>query len=262
MSIRVAVVDDEVSMRITLRALLSALPDVTEVDTYANASEALRGIARDQPQVVFLDFVMPGMTGLACLREWRARWPELKIIMNTGVSDPDAVLATMKAHGNGYLLKPVTFTEYQTALQTVMVGRFYMSPAMARLVKDYQPMYEPEEILPEFLSDVLFLVWNKNKSLAGYWVKLAEEAHYQVKALARLLGISVRHLLRVWRKSFNACCWRWLCRRRLALGIQQLLKVRSVKEAADKAGYKQTANFHRRFNDCYHITPRHYARSQ
>jgi signal transduction histidine kinase/CheY-like chemotaxis protein len=66
---RAAVVDDEEAPRYALRALLGPLG--FDVNEYAHPEEALRRIQADRPDVVFLDLIMPGLTGLGLLEGLR-----------------------------------------------------------------------------------------------------------------------------------------------------------------------------------------------
>jgi CheY-like chemotaxis protein len=80
---RALIIDDEEAPRYALRALLGPLGfDVTEC---AEPGEGLRRLRADLPDVVFLDLIMPGITGLALLEELRqdARTRDLPAILIT-----------------------------------------------------------------------------------------------------------------------------------------------------------------------------------
>jgi PAS domain S-box-containing protein/putative nucleotidyltransferase with HDIG domain len=105
-TIRVLIVDDEESIRVTLAEFVK--DDRYEIHTAADAEEALR-LIEDQPfDVVVTDIVLPRMNGVALLGEIRKRWPDTQVIMLT--SDPTVETAAKAMHAGAldYLTKPVT----------------------------------------------------------------------------------------------------------------------------------------------------------
>ena len=82
---RVLVVDDHEDLR---RIIARRVEDAghTVLATSSNGPEALLRAADDVPDVVILDYMMPGMTGEEVAREMRDRFPEIKIIACSGVA--------------------------------------------------------------------------------------------------------------------------------------------------------------------------------
>jgi CheY-like chemotaxis protein len=82
---RVLIVDDHKDLReIITRRVEEA--GHTPLATATNGPEALLRAADDVPDVVILDYMMPGMTGEEVAREMRARFPEIKIIACSGIA--------------------------------------------------------------------------------------------------------------------------------------------------------------------------------
>jgi len=82
---RVLVVDDNKDVRdIITRRVEEA--GHTLLATATNGPEALLRLADDEPDVVILDYMMPGMTGEEVAREMRERFPDIKIIACSGVA--------------------------------------------------------------------------------------------------------------------------------------------------------------------------------
>jgi signal transduction histidine kinase len=82
--LRVLVVDDEAPVRQLLRVFL--LRGGHRVSTAADGREALDHLAAEVADLVFLDMTMPHMGGAECLRRIRARWPELAVVMMSGLA--------------------------------------------------------------------------------------------------------------------------------------------------------------------------------
>ena len=102
--LRVMIVDDEALAREGLRIRLRREPDVLVVGEFDDAESALRAMASDAPDVLFLDIEMPGADGFELLE--RARAGAMPIIIFVTAYDQHAVRA-FDARALDYLLKPV-----------------------------------------------------------------------------------------------------------------------------------------------------------
>src|SRR5689334_9933219 len=96
----------------------------------------------------------------------------------------------------------------------------------------------------------------------GKWEQLAEMAHYDANELARLCGISTRHLQRHFRNEFRRSPQHWLNDRRLQAAQVRLLSGEPVKKVALDLGFKQISHFCRQFKNRNKITPSQFAFSQ
>jgi two-component system response regulator AlgR len=99
------VVDDEQPARERLVALLCELGQVEVVGQACDASEALRLSAELEPDLLYLDVRMPGMSGLELARQL-GRLPDPPAVIFTTAHDEHAMQA-FEAEAVGYLLKPV-----------------------------------------------------------------------------------------------------------------------------------------------------------
>ena len=81
------------------------------VETAADGPAALRAVAARCPDLVLLDIMMPGMTGVEVLEELRATYApdQLPVIMVTALKDGDCVIDTLNLGANDYITKPVDF---------------------------------------------------------------------------------------------------------------------------------------------------------
>jgi two-component system, LytTR family, response regulator len=102
--LRVMIVDDEAHAREGLRLRLKREPGVLVVGEFGDADAALRAIASDSPDVLFLDIEMPGTNGFALLE--RAPAGSLPVVVFVTAYDQHAVRA-FDARALDYLLKPV-----------------------------------------------------------------------------------------------------------------------------------------------------------
>ena len=116
MSIRAIIVDDEPLARRGLEIRLREAPDVEIVRQCGNGREALAAIAELQPDLMFLDIQMPGLSGFDVLKQ--VPQESLPMIVFVTAFDRFAIEA-FEAHALDYLLKPVDETRLARALDRV-----------------------------------------------------------------------------------------------------------------------------------------------
>jgi len=116
MSIRAIIVDDEPLARRGLELRLREAADVEIVRQCANGREALAAINELQPDMMFLDIQMPGMSGFDVIKQ--VPQESLPMIVFVTAFDRFAIEA-FEAHALDYLLKPVDETRLERALDRV-----------------------------------------------------------------------------------------------------------------------------------------------
>lgn len=132
--IRVVIVDDHALVRSGLRLLLEAEEDITVEDEGGNADEAVRLARLHKPDVILLDVVMPGRSGLEAVPAILEAAPKASILVLSMQDDPSYVRQAFAAGASGYLLKEAADSELVAALREVADGRRYVHPALgARL---------------------------------------------------------------------------------------------------------------------------------
>jgi DNA-binding NtrC family response regulator len=107
--IRVLLVDDEADYRATLGKRLGKRHLV--VEGAGSAEEALALLQRITVDVVILDVRMPGLSGIEALREIKARYGDVEVIMLTGHASVDVAVEGVAAGAFDYLMKPVDLDE-------------------------------------------------------------------------------------------------------------------------------------------------------
>ena len=133
-SISVQLCDDHALVRSGLRRLVDAEPDLKVTGEAANADEAVEQVRAGRPDVLLLDIVMPGRSGIDALPEIGAAAPETKVLMLSMQDDPIYVRQAFAAGAHGYLLKEAADTELVQAIHEVAAGRRYVHPLLgARL---------------------------------------------------------------------------------------------------------------------------------
>src|SRR5436190_10595572 len=133
-TIHVLIVDDHALVRSGLRLLLEAEPDVSVDDEAGDAEQAIRLARLHKPDVILLDVVMPGRSGLDAAPEMLEAAPSAKILVLSMQDDPSYVRKAFSAGATGYLLKEGADDELVQAVREVAGGGRYVHPTLgARL---------------------------------------------------------------------------------------------------------------------------------
>lgn len=115
---KILVVDDEENARIGLTKLLSQ--EGYEVASAADGQEALDLLSRRPVHLVISDINMPGMNGLAFLRELGRRHPGTAVIMITAFGEVESYLEAMNLGAYEYLHKPIRVEELKSVMKKVL----------------------------------------------------------------------------------------------------------------------------------------------
>jgi CheY-like chemotaxis protein len=116
----VLVVEDSLELQNYLRLLLEL--DRYQVDIAGNGEEALQRLRNGcTPRVVLLDMQMPGMDGLETLRILRRVHPAAKVIMCSGVDDPEKIRQAISLGAQAYLIKPVRHLYLSAAIERCLL---------------------------------------------------------------------------------------------------------------------------------------------
>jgi DNA-binding NarL/FixJ family response regulator len=127
-------VDDHALVRAAVRQAITA-PDVEMVAEAATAEEALQLAPQVRPDVLLVDIDLPGMDGVALVRELAPRLPETRIVMLTVSSADHHLLDAMRYGARGYLTKDLTPDALLRAVRSAYDGELAMPRRMAaRLV--------------------------------------------------------------------------------------------------------------------------------
>ena len=134
--IRVVVVDDHQVVRDGLRMMLEILgKGFTLLGDAADGASALRLVEETQPDVVLMDLRMPGMDGLETIRQMRARWPRIAVVILTTYNEDNLMLRGLQAGACGYLLKDTNRETLFQAIRCAARGEILLQPdILARLL--------------------------------------------------------------------------------------------------------------------------------
>src|SRR5688572_18365793 len=105
MSIRVAIFEDNQSLRIGLYQLINGTDGYVCVGAFENCSQLLKNIKDTSPDIVLMDIEMPGVNGIEAVGILKKKHPEIRILMQTIFQDNDKIFQSILAGADGYILK-------------------------------------------------------------------------------------------------------------------------------------------------------------
>ena len=149
-SIRILIVDDHALLRCGLRALLCAEFQGAAFGEAGDAAEALAELRKGAWDVALIDISLPGKSGLDLLREVRAEWPALPVLVLSGHTEDHVAVRAVKSGAMGYISKDSAPEDLVKAVTKIAGGGRYVSAELAeKLASDARKdsRCEPHELL-------------------------------------------------------------------------------------------------------------------
>jgi two-component system response regulator NreC len=136
MATRVVIVDDHAVVRTGLRLLLERETDLEVVAEAGSAEAGVRAARLEKPDVILLDVVMPGQSGIDSVAELIRASNGARVLVLSMQDDPSYVREAFAGGASGYLLKEAADAELVQAVREVAAGGRYVHPTLgARLAQ-------------------------------------------------------------------------------------------------------------------------------
>lgn len=148
-ALKVLIVDDEHTMRKVTRSLLQAI-GVKAIYEANNSPSGLAAVCTLEPDVVILDWQMPGTNGAEFVRQVRSPdrfpFPDVPIVMLTGFADRSRVMEAVRLGVNEFLVKPVSTKALMARLVSILTKPRRMVKKGDSYVPEPRPLssYKPE----------------------------------------------------------------------------------------------------------------------
>jgi two-component system, NarL family, response regulator DevR len=201
MAIKVFLLDDHEVVRVGLRQLLDAEPDIEVIGEASTAAQAVARVPALRPDVAVLDVRLPDGDGVTVCREIRsAMQPPPACLMLTSFSDDEALFTAIMAGAAGYLLKQVSGTDLVGAVRRLAAGESLLDPAMTNTVLERLRHPPEEDEDPRYLSlteqerRILDLIaeGKTNRQIAETMYLAEKTVKNYVSGLLRKLGMERR----------------------------------------------------------------------
>ena len=136
--ITIVLADDHHVVRQGLRALLEGESGFSVVGEASDGLEVVKLIERLRPNVLLLDLMMPGLSGLEVARQIHQRCPETRTLILSMHANEAYVLEALRNGATGYVLKDASAADLIQAVHEVAAGRRYLSPPLSeRAIETY-----------------------------------------------------------------------------------------------------------------------------
>jgi DNA-binding NarL/FixJ family response regulator len=137
----VLIADDHTIVVEGLTRLLNDQFDV--IGAVSDGAALIDAAARLRPDIILTDISMPGLSGIDALRQLKAERSDTKVILLTMHADAALATEAMRAGASAFLVKHSAGEELLTAIQEVLHGRTYLTPAVTKDV--LAQMADPEK---------------------------------------------------------------------------------------------------------------------
>ncbi len=194
--IRVIIFEDNTHLRESLQLLLSSSEKFECIGAFADARNAVAIADKLRPGIVMMDIEMPFVNGIEATRLIKIKFPEIPVLILTTFNDSEKIFQSLRAGGNGYLLKNSGPDEILNAIAEVYNGGSSLSPAVARkVVESFQKteMVQQNEynLTPKEKELLQHLVDGKSyKMIADAMLVSLETVKSHIKNIYRKLHVS------------------------------------------------------------------------
>jgi DNA-binding NarL/FixJ family response regulator len=151
---RLLIVDDHPLFRKGLEELIHSDAAFAVCGEADNAAEAMQVIRKLNPDMAIVDLSLPGANGIELIKNIRAEFPKLPILVLSMHDESLYALRALRAGADGYVMKHEAMANVIHAIREVFNGRPYLSPAMAaQVIAKFAHRQEGETDAVERLSD-------------------------------------------------------------------------------------------------------------
>ena len=133
-----------------LKAVFERHMDIDVIGETDSGPEAATLVARLHPDVLIIEVMMPGLSGLEVTRQVRQRQPRTRVIVLSTSVNVTHVREAMRYGAAGYVLQEVSSNELVQAVREVVAGRPYLSPVLAARLRTLQGQRVATEVLDPY----------------------------------------------------------------------------------------------------------------
>ncbi|MEO6843673.1 MAG: response regulator transcription factor [Ginsengibacter sp.] len=163
--INVAIADDHQIFRKGVILSLKPYHNIRFIFEAENGEELIKGVEKEQPDIVLLDLKMPVKDGIETTKYLNKYFPKVRILILTMFEDERFVGHLMESGANGYLLKNTEPAEIKQGIMDVMTTGFYLNNFVSRVLikknyskQNFNPSLKSEIVISEREKEVLSLV--------------------------------------------------------------------------------------------------------
>ena len=192
---RVLIIDDHVMVREGVAEIIEHAEDLSVCGTASTANEGLALLNKLKPDLVLVDITLPGKNGVEFIKDARAQYPDLRILVMSMHDESLYADRVLRAGGRGYIRKQEGGDKLIEAMRRVLRGEIAVSEKMTgKLLEKFSgriTMDSPLEGLSDRELEVFQLI-GKGKTMK----EIGDELHLSPKTI-EVHRSNIRHKLRV-----------------------------------------------------------------
>jgi two-component system invasion response regulator UvrY len=161
METKILIADDHSAIRIGIRQICTGEFPFVQFGEATNHSEVFQKLKEPDWDIVILDIDLPGRNGLDILKQIRAEKLKVPVLMFSFHGEEQIALRALKMGASGYLSKDTADQELIKAINKILDGKKYVSPAISERfleMMDDNAMKEPHELLSDREYQTLLLI--------------------------------------------------------------------------------------------------------
>jgi DNA-binding NarL/FixJ family response regulator len=184
--INVVVVEDNDTIREGLIILIDGTEGYNCLAAYPKCETMIKNVNRLNPDVLLIDLMLPGISGIEGIKQVKAILPSIAIIVLTVYEENDHIFDALCAGASGYIVKKAPPAKLLNAIQDAYNGCIPMSSHIARKVID---LFQQKKVSNNEVNDFKLKLTEREKEILN---KLVEGNSF--KAIADLLSVSLETL--------------------------------------------------------------------
>jgi len=192
--IRVLIVDDHTVVRGGLRLFLLAFPDLELVGEASTGQMAIDLCKLYEPDVVLMDLIMPGISGIEATRQIRAKFPRIKVIALTSFTEEQLVQDALAAGAISYLLKSVSPADLVDAIRKAAQDKAVIAPEVKHVLSQHSNyLLHHETLTPrEWQIFRSLMAGNTNAEIGQEMVISVSTVKFHISNILSKLGVTNR----------------------------------------------------------------------
>ena len=146
MEIKVAIFEDNKTLRESLQQLINNEEDMYCTGSFPDAAKLIRNMQLSNPDVVMMDINMPGISGIEAVQVIKEKFPQARILMQTVFEDNDKIFAAICAGASGYMLKKTVPQKMLEAIRETHLGGAPMTASVAvKVLQMFRSQFNSEK---------------------------------------------------------------------------------------------------------------------
>ncbi len=201
---KVLLVEDQAVVRLGIAQLIAQQPDLKVCAQLEDAPEAIGAIMATSPDVVVVDLTLKTSDGLELVKNIRAQYPKLPVLVLSGHSESIYAELSLRAGAKGYVMKTEPLSHILAAIRRVLSGGVYLSEQMTAKMLQRQAgdraavESSPLQRLTDRERQVLHLIgqWQSTRQIArALHLSIKTVEHYREKIKEKLNLTSAAELV-------------------------------------------------------------------